>query len=91
MDETAIRVIIATVALIVGTFIGYFIGKGRNKTETKDRLTQLQLLSLPMFFGYLIITSTTDAQYSDLVATGILAITAGEWVGKAISERISNK
>ena len=88
MNEFEIRVLIAVSCTVIGGVIGFIIGRGRRTDDDKDRLTQLQLLSIPMFFGYLVLTSVSSINYSDLVATGILAITAGEWVGKAIAKRV---
>lgn len=85
-NEQIVRLSIAAVFLVVGMTIGYIIGK-RNGGKATDRLTQLQIASIPMFFAYLLMTATLNVQYSDLVATGILAITGGEWVGKLIAER----
>mgnify|MGYP001953318657 CR=1 FL=1 len=46
--------------------------------------SSINSLTVPPGYG---MTATLDVQYSDLVATGILAITGGEWVGKLIADR----
>jgi uncharacterized membrane protein YoaK (UPF0700 family) len=86
--EIQIRLIIAVAAFLLGVLVGYMIRKNKTPKEATTNLTQLQIASIFMFFGYLILTAGFGVTYSDLVATAILAITGGELVGKAIAKKV---
>lgn len=84
MTEVQIRIVLAAGSFSIGALAGYLFA--RNTSDKK--LTQLQILSTVMFFGYLFATASTKVQYSDLVAITILAITGGEPIGKAIAKKL---
>lgn len=83
-NEVLIRLGIAAVAFVTGIGVGYALWhKSNDKT-----LTALQITSMGMFFLYLMITAFTAAEYSDIVAITILAITGGEPIGKYIAKKV---
>ena len=87
MTEYQLRFIIGVICLIIGIFIGFIYGR---KSKDSKTLTALQIVSIGVFFLYLAFTSFGDAQYSDLVAVSILALTGGEPIGKAIAKLADN-
>ena len=87
MSEYQLRFIIATTAFVIGVFVGYMLW---HRSKDSKTLTALQIVSVGVFFLYLALTSFGDAQYSDLVAVTILALTGGEPIGKAIAKLADN-
>lgn len=85
MDQTQLRIIIATVSFLVGVFVGYLIWHDRKSART---LTSLQVLSVFVFFGYLAFEAIIGKEPSDLVATAILTMVGGEFVGRAIADKV---
>lgn len=83
MTEYQIRFTIALGAFIVGVFVGYTLW---HRSKDSKTLTALQIVSIGVFFSYLAFTTFGNAQYSDLVAVSILAMTGGEPIGKAIAK-----
>lgn len=83
MTEYELRLIIALVAFTIGIFVGYMLW---HKSHDSKTLTALQIVSIGVFFAYLGFTAFGNAQYSDLVAVSILALTGGEPIGKAIAK-----
>lgn len=83
MTEYQIRFAIASGAFILGVFVGYTLWHRAKDSKT---LTALQIVSIGVFFTYLAFTTFGDAQYSDLVAVSILAMTGGEPIGKALAK-----
>ena len=83
VSEYQIRIAIAILAFIVGVFVGYTLWHRARDSKT---LTALQIVSIGVFFLYLILTAFGNVQYSDLVAVSILALTGGEPVGKALAK-----
>lgn len=88
MSEYQIRIIIAFIAFVVGVFVGYALW---HKSKDSKTLTTLQIVSIGVFFLYLAFTAFGKAQYSDLVAVSILALTGGEPIGKAIAKFADKK
>lgn len=88
MSEYQIRATIAISAFIVGVWVGYTLW---HRSQDSKTLTALQIVSIGVFFGYLALTTFGDAQYSDLVAVSILALTGGEPVGKVIAKAFEAK
>jgi len=88
MTEYQLRILIATIAFIVGVLVGYTLWHRAKDSRT---LTALQIVSIGVFFGYLGLTAWGDIQYSDLVAVSILALTGGEPIGKALAKFAENK
>lgn len=88
MTENIIRIIIASSSFMIGVFVGYIIW---HRSKDNKTLTALQILSLGMFFTYLVLTAWVHVQYSDLVAITILAITGGEPIGKALAKYTERK
>ncbi len=82
LSEYQLRFIIATVAFLIGIFVGYTLW---HRSKDSKTLTALQIVSVFVFFGYLGVSYTTG-QYSDLVAVSILALTGGEPIGKALAK-----
>ena len=87
MTEYQLRFTIAVTAFIIGVFVGYTLW---HRSKDSKTLTALQIVSIGVFFLYLAFTSFGDAQYSDLVAVSILALTGGEPIGKAIAKLADN-
>jgi len=83
MSEYQLRFAIAVGAFILGVFVGYTLWHRAKDSKT---LTALQIVSIGVFFAYLAFTSFGNAQYSDLVAVSILALTGGEPIGKALAK-----
>lgn len=83
MTEYQVRFSIAVGAFVLGVFVGYTLWHRAKDSRT---LTALQVVSIGVFFAYLAFTSFGDAQYSDLVAVSILAMTGGEPIGKALAK-----
>jgi len=83
MTDYQLRFVIATLAFIFGVFVGYTLW---HKSNDSKSLTSLQIVSIGVFFAYLSFTTFGHAQYSDLVAVSILAMTGGEPIGKAIAK-----
>lgn len=83
MTEYQLRFTIATVAFLIGVFVGYTIW---HRSKDSKNLTVLQIISIAMFFGYLALTAWSKIHYSDLVAVSILALTGGEPIGKALAK-----
>lgn len=86
MSETTIRLIIATVSLFIGIFIGYFIWHRRG--DSSRSLSALQILSVFVFFGYIVFEAVIGKEPSDIVATAILSMVGGEVIGKVIANRL---
>lgn len=89
MEETQIHFIIASIAFIFGIFIGFLIW--HRKGENACTLSALQILSVFVFFGYIVIESILGKEPSDLVSTAILTMIGGEVVGKAIADKVVKK
>ncbi len=83
LTEYQLRFIIATVAFLIGMFVGYIFW---HKSKDSRTLTALQIVSIGAFFTYLGLTSFGGAHYSDLVAIAILSLTGGEPLGKALAK-----
>lgn len=88
MTENTVRAIIATVAFLIGLFVGYVIWHRDKGSKT---LSALQIVSVGVFFAYLGFTSFGNVEYSDIVAISILAMTAGEPIGKAFGKLVETK
>ena len=83
VTEYQVRFVIASIAFIFGVFVGYALWHRARDSKT---LTSLQILSMGVFFAYLAFTTFAHAEYSDLVAVSILAMTGGEPIGKVIAK-----
>lgn len=70
--------------LFLGAVLGYFISKRYDKKRTT--LTSLQILSVFMFFGYIILSDAMGRPPSEFISALILSLTGGEAIGSAIQK-----
>ncbi len=71
----------AVVSLVIGFMLGYVVGRQHKNNGSTKALTQLQILSVAMFFGYLAVTAGLRQDVSEVIAIGILSLTGGEALG----------
>lgn len=81
----------AASGIVLGSVLGFLIGLKVKQPKQLKSLTSLQLLSVVMFFMYLILSFAVERQPSEFIAAMILAMTGGEAVGSAIEKGLDNR